>query len=583
MLSMEKNVTKTKKIGYVFLILALFAYAVKNIMVGADVDEGYGVMIGYRLATGDKLLLEMWEPHQTSAIFTALLIRLFLWISRGSVDFLNVYLRVVYFLIHGLVAWLTYKAFVQCKPELGKKGAAGMALILFVCSPKSVFIPEYSNLHIWFLTLLCISLMWYYCGNSPRQGKLWLLAVAGFWLTCDVLAYPSMVLLLPFCLAVILLQKRNKWWKELRAFLLPPLVGAACFLIYVFSYLSMEQLLQIIPYVLGDGSHQQSLGEKLLGYLSNLGVMGVQLVGCGIVALIVTMIYKQYVAGKNKACGDGEGRSFDFVCTFLVSFFLAHIVFMFYTWFTHTYNASYTRLLYLAVALVGLYCYVKTGKREKTGLYLIGVSTVNYVAVLLLSNWNPSLLAPYFVLGAMGGLLCWNSYFEQYGKGSYKGMVTVLCGILTLSCCFGYCFRIIGGELTPSTIFEIRGINKDGFRKGILANYMTAYRYNSNQELWSEAVPAGSTVMYVGMSQFSYMHGDCKVAVPSTISTPTYDDTLLAYWEMNPDRYPDVVVIESCYGDLGGVTEDTFLMQWLEKDFRAKEVEDYPYMRVYRR
>jgi len=192
-------------------------------------------------------------------------------------------------------------------------------------------------------------------------------------------------------------------------------------------------------------------------------------------------------------------------------------------------------------------------------------------------------LAPYFIMGAMGGLLCWNRYFQQAEYKLEKAVLPILCGILTVSCCFGYCFRIIGGELTPSTIFEIRGYNHDGFRKGILANYMTAYRYNSNQDIWAEAVPEGSAVMYVGMSQFSYMHGDCVVAVPSTISTPTYDETMLAYWEMNPERYPDVVVVESCYGDIGAVAEDTFLMGWLEEEFGAAEIVDYPYMKVYRR
>ncbi len=599
---MENQVDKKQKLLFVFLILALMAYVIKNIFVGADVDEGYGVMIGFRLAMGDKLLLEMWEPHQTSAIFTALFIKPFLWITGGNVDFLNVYLRVLYFAIHGMISWGIYRSFLACKKELDKNGAAGLALVFFVCSPKSVFIPEYSNLHIWFFALLCISLMWYFCAQSPFRGRLWILAVAGIWLTCDVLAYPSMALLLPFCLIVFGFQKRNPFWKECLIFIAPCVVGAGIFMGYVFSYMSLGQLLKVLPYVLGDGSHSQGLANKLLGYAANFGVMGLQLIACGVVAVVVTMVSghmkdkgketseaKQGEAGKVEPGNvevnvHGNPRLTEgFVSIFLVVFFVVHIVFMFFTWFTHTYNASYTRLLYLAIALTGVYCYQKTGKKEKAGLYLILLSVVNYCAVLALSNWNPSLLAPYFIMGALGGLLCWNRYFHQAEFKLGKAVLPVLCGILTVSCCFGYCFRIIGGELTPSTIFEIQGINRDGFRKGILANYMTAYRYNSNQDIWAEAVPKGSTVMYVGMSQFSYMHGGCVVAVPSTISTPTYDEAMLAYWEMNPDRYPDVVVVESCYGDIGALAEDAFLMEWLEEEFGAAEIIDYPYMRVYRR
>lgn len=585
--SMNKCKNKKSIIGFGLLILALVAYVVKNILVGADVDEGYGVMIGYRLAKGDRLLLEMWEPHQTSAIFTALLIRPFLWFAEGSVEFLNIYLRVVYFVMHGLVTWILYRSLFTCKPELGKKGAGALSLVFFVCSPKSIFIPEYSNLHIWFFALLMMSFMWYFCAMSPLKGKLWLLAVAGIWLTCDVLAYPSMVLVLPFCLGVLLVQKKNCFWKEGLYLITPCTISAGAFLAYVFSYMTWEQLLQVVPHVLGDGSHQQGLFEKTLIYLENFGVMGLQLLGCGVVAGLLTFLLTSFRKNTKWKVGQQNAKSADFAMDmgagFLIFFFLVHLAFMFYTWFTHTYNASYTRLIYIAVAITGIYCYQKTGKKEKTGFYLILASAVNYCGVLLLSNWNPSLLAPYFVMGMLGGLLCWNAYFTECGMGIQKEMVDILSICLVFSCCFGYCFRIIGGELVPSTIFEIRSYNHDGFRKGILANYMTAYRYNSNQEEWREAVPEGSTVMYVGMSQFSYLHGDCRVAVPSTISTPTYNETLLAYWEMNPDRYPDVVILESCYGDIGAFAEDVFLMNWLEREFQAKEVEDYPYMRVYKR
>lgn len=52
-------------------------------------------MAGYRLAMGDRLLLK-WEPHQTSAIFTAVFIKLFLMIT-GGINYLNLFLRVVSF------------------------------------------------------------------------------------------------------------------------------------------------------------------------------------------------------------------------------------------------------------------------------------------------------------------------------------------------------------------------------------------------------------------------------------------------------------------------------------------------------
>lgn len=66
---MMKNILKNKKFWKIICILAIIAYTAKNLFIGADTDEGYGIMVGYRLAMGDRLLLEMWEPHQTSAIY----------------------------------------------------------------------------------------------------------------------------------------------------------------------------------------------------------------------------------------------------------------------------------------------------------------------------------------------------------------------------------------------------------------------------------------------------------------------------------------------------------------------------------
>lgn len=70
---MMKNILKNKKFWKIICILAIIAYTAKNLFIGADTDEGYGIMVGYRLAMGDRLLLEMWEPHQTSAIYGSFL------------------------------------------------------------------------------------------------------------------------------------------------------------------------------------------------------------------------------------------------------------------------------------------------------------------------------------------------------------------------------------------------------------------------------------------------------------------------------------------------------------------------------
>ena len=138
---MMKNILKNKKFWKIICILAIIAYTAKNLFIGADTDEGYGIMAGYRLAMGDRLLLEMWEPHQTSAIFTAVFIRLFVKLT-GGVNYLNLFLRLVFFPIQAGVSVFLYKTIHRTVPQMDENVAALMGLLYYVTTPKSIFIPE---------------------------------------------------------------------------------------------------------------------------------------------------------------------------------------------------------------------------------------------------------------------------------------------------------------------------------------------------------------------------------------------------------------------------------------------------------
>lgn len=391
----KKSKNKAQKNIYVlvFATLSLAAYVLKNIFVGANVDEGYGIVVGYRLATGDRLFLDMWEPHQTSAIFTALFIRPFLWVTGGKPDFLNLYLRVVYFAVHGAITYIIYRTLRSCIANMEKGEAACMAMVFFACSPKSIYVPEYSNLHIWFFAFLCLCFLWYYCEASPLWRKPWVLILTGFFLTCDVLAYPSMVLLLPFCLLFILRKSGEKKGRDCGLFLLPCVVLAALFLGYVLSYMRPEQFLDSMGHILGDGSHQVNLLSKLISCLKDFALMSAVLLVSVLLALGVAGIYTWIRRKKGRAAWASG--------CFLISFLALHILMMFYFWFTSEYDAAYSRLIYIGVAMIGIWCYIKCKNKDRTGLYLMGLSAINYFAVILFSNWGAEFLTPYFVGGVL--------------------------------------------------------------------------------------------------------------------------------------------------------------------------------------
>ncbi len=558
---------KNKKNWKTICILAVIAYTLKNLFIGADTDEGYGIMVGYRLAMGDRLLLDMWEPHQTSAIFTALFIGPFVRLT-GGVNYLNLFLRVVFFPIQAGVSVFLYKTIRKTAPQVDASVAALMGLLYYVTTPKSIFIPEYSNLHNWFFALMVLCMVRYLAG----EGRLRYLVLAGIFMTCDVLAYPSMVLVFLCCMGFLLLRKSARKGREALAYLLPCVLSAGAMFGYLLTYMSPQTILQMVGEILGEGSHQTSVAEKLLDWGESLGETLLTL----LVALLIAELIRWIVEKKMKKQLPELLRAPGML--FFVIVFVIQIGF----WLFSAFNAIYPQLLLMALSLEGIYIYLRKDRAETLFFRWILLVFVNYFAVLLLSNWEPMLLNTYLILGAEAGLAALSCYWQKtsaYGKKALQ----VLCLCLVLGNAFSYTYLILGSqEYHASVIRNVRGINRKGLRAGILTDYMTAYRYNNNMEIWQEAVPDGSTVLYVGPSQFYCMLGEHTQASPDTICSMIYDERLLDYWELHPERYPDVVVFESSYGDIRQ-EGDNFIWHWLMEDFQPTERKDYPYIAVFTR
>lgn len=539
----------------------------KNLFIGADTDEGYGIMVGYRLAMGDRLLLDMWEPHQTSAIFTALFIAPFVRLT-GGVNYLNLFLRVVFFPIQAGVSVFLYKTIRKAAPQVDASVSALMGLLYYVTTPKSIFIPEYSNLHNWFFALMILCMVRYLTG----EGRLRWLVFSGIFMTCDVLAYPSMVLVFLCCMGFLLLRKSARKGREVLAYLLPCVLSAGAMFGYLLTYMTPQTMLQMVGEILGEGSHQTSAAEKLLDWGKSLGetllILLAALLIAGLIRWLVEKKMKKQLPELLRAPG--------------MLFFLIVFVIQIGFWLFSSFNAIYPQLLLMALSLEGIYIYLRKDRAETLFFRWILLVFVNYFAVLLLSNWEPMLLNTYLILGAEAGLAVLSGYWQKtsaYGKKALQ----VLCLCLVLGNAFSYTYLILGSqEYHASVIRNVRGINRKGLRAGILTDYMTAYRYNNNMEIWQEAVPDGSTVLYVGPSQFYCMLGEHTQASPDTICSMIYDERLLDYWELHPERYPDVVVFESSYGDIRQ-EGDNFIWHWLMEDFQPTERKDYPYIAVFTR
>jgi hypothetical protein len=119
---------------------------------------------------------------------------------------------------------------------------------------------------------------------------------------------------------------------------------------------------------------------------------------------------------------------------------------------------------------------------------------------------------------------------------------------------------------------------------GIITDEDGAARQRDSVKEWKEYVKEGDTIWILGepVDTLGYLYEDVEVGAPTVMSTPTYNEELLYYWEINPEKYPDIVILSSSFGTLSyELLSNKWLMTWLEEEYCAETIIDGNYWRYY--
>lgn len=179
----------------------------KILFAGYDIDEQYAVSMAYRLLKGDRLLADLWEPHQTSGWLCMLLMAPYAAIFHTTTGIV-LYLRLWGLLLHSAVGFCLYRTL---KSYLDREHALLVCGIYFFALPKIMFLPEFSNIQIWCLLLAVLCLLRYYGPSASQPGSYALrhLVFAGCFLALEVLSYPSTLLAFAACVGCMIRYRRR--------------------------------------------------------------------------------------------------------------------------------------------------------------------------------------------------------------------------------------------------------------------------------------------------------------------------------------------------------------------------------------
>ncbi|MBP1585078.1 MAG: hypothetical protein ILP17_05245 [Lachnospiraceae bacterium] len=300
---MSKREKNSSKLIFGILVVFSILAAIKLILVDYTMDEEYQIVMAYRNLRGDAIFGEMWEPHQTSA-FICIAVMYLYHLVTGTYTGIVIFLRVVTEAVRaGLSLWI-YRAFGK---RMEKREAFLLALLYFNSVPKLIDIPEFSNMQLWFFTIMALSLMEFYHGSrAERSGRsssvIWLV-ISSCALALEILSYPSCIILFPVTLIYIAYRSGKNRIRDILIYILSDAACAGVWLAVVCRRIGLETLIRNARYTVEfDLTHVMSgsTDGKLTGSIRFLAQAALMLLIIAVISFIIYKIAGRYITGVQK-------------------------------------------------------------------------------------------------------------------------------------------------------------------------------------------------------------------------------------------------------------------------------------------
>lgn len=557
-----------KCVLYLILTALCAVTACKILLVGYDIDEQYAVSMAFRLLKGDRLLTDLWEPHQTSGWLCALLMAPYVAILRTTAG-IQLYLRFCGLLLHSAVGLCLYRSL---KSYLCREHAFLVCCIYFFALPKIMFLPEFSNIQVWCLLMAALCLLRYYGPDTGpgARGSLRHLIFAGGFLALEVLSYPSTILAFAACVVCMICCRRRSprtLWLELLCLAAPCLLGALAFVAWLLSYIPPEELVKLISIVASDGSHSAPWGERLLGHGQSLARI-----------LLFFLIYALAALLLEAVCRRRTHKPFSLLLwsELLLACTLAGQVCI---WLFGRSYPNYPMVEYFFLPML-LFC-AALGRKATFSpalAFLVLMPLAAFLGILLFSN-HPLLVSLPFLAPCAVGILSLPQLSQELTEKS-TGRLRLLPEILlVLWVCvllFGRCYmqRTTGGR--HETVLDGISLLRRGPALGLAADTASVIRYRDNYELVTGTLPHGARVFYMGSDTDLYLMKDLEYATPSTICSPTFDDKIYTWFELHPQKQPDYVVC-----DTGLLYTDPWVISYVQQHCQSEPAAANDYLTIY--
>lgn len=551
----ELKTAYVQKVMIGILVLLSLIASVTKVMTGFDIDEAYALAIPYRVLQGDRLFADMWEVHQTSFLVPYLFMKLYETIT-GTMTGIVLFTRIAATIIHLVVSLAVYGCLKHFFSAFSKDTtwiSAIVALGYYNFLPKWMMNMDFSMLQLWFFTLFVLCFCKAYDHeNEKRYGGMF---AAGLMLAMDVLAYPGMILVYPAAVILLLFSKKKQKWRDVLSLTGGCFLTAVVFFICIFRYMSMSELLDAIPHIFMDGSHQYDFMTKLGLYVSQWSEVLVQSL-----ILLVPSVLCTWAAGwiyRRMKLEQKYGK-LPFNLLFCVIFEILLSVIITFAGLFVTWGPFRLQVRYI-IQFVMAFCLWKSLYGRKAGnvgenretekktegipaLNLLLLSLAAFLGILIASNVGPVSSSSYLVIGNLVFVVFTYLAAQKCGSAmkmlANAGAVLFLCSLIM---CKGYYMR--NTEYVPGDISEPLAKVEEGPLAGIYVPIEDWGRYTDDYETIQSYTTDKDRVLFMGTEGLCNLYANGKIVIPTTISTPAFNGQWVEYFTLYPEKQPTVIFL----------------------------------------
>ena len=580
---MKKYIRKIPAaLPYLVILLSAVILVIRAFYSFCWSDETFYISTCHRFYTGDSIFKHEWFPTQLSSLILLPFYALYLKCT-GSVDGIVLYFRILFVLVSMLNSFIIYRIL---RKHVSLFTAMACSLFLMFYAHLNIATLSYYTLSVQ-LFLISMLLIWHYYSNG-RKG---LLIISGILFALSVLCIPTLSVayfIVAAAVGIVCILVKNHKLKDstldtierarifevFRYTFAGILIPATVFIIYLLLTVPVSDFIRAVPYVLSDEEHGTSLIYPFKKFLIGIN----EVFGYGAYAsyllILVSALLSFYKAGKNMVV-----RFIIFIADFLL--------------FVNLYLCSVGHTGYIQTALC-LFTLPLFFMQEKKDLPLFFSLVVGGMIFSMVYSYSSNgylyvLSMGHFIAG-MGCVIILEQFAleslinkpdsmadtsnhtdtsepdvvsEDSTKNKAGKRKRSISGYIYLICCTA----IICIALTQTMLLRLVNIYRDapvqmldfriteGPAKGLYTTPDHYLSYNVvystiNKYCLSSNTPGGSGNIFITkLLPWGYMCTDLKCGTPTTWRTPFNSGRLQPYYEMNPDKVPDMIlVLNETYG-----------------------------------